>query len=76
MQAKTRSTALTNLIKLRRKILDLWQTEDQILYPGVRFDSGEPEWRGGYGIPRDHDLPDFVKKDNEGWDYVARSKDE
>lgn len=45
-------------------------------YPGVRFDNEEPRWQGGYGIARDHDVPDFVKKDNDGWDYVAQSKDE
>lgn len=73
MQPKTRSQAL---ISLAAKLLKSWATEDALKFPGVRFDNEEPRWRGGYGIARDHDVPDFVKKDNDGWDYVAQSKDE
>lgn len=73
MQMKARSQAL---IKLAAQILKTWKTPEEIQYPGVRFDSGDPEWRGGYGVARDNELPDFVKKDNDGWDYVAKLKDE
>ncbi len=45
-------------------------------YPGIRFDAGEPEWRGGYGVPIDNETPDFVKKDNDGWDTIKQSERE
>lgn len=70
MQPKARSQAL---IKLAARILKAWKTEDEMKYPGVRFDAGDPEWRGGYGVPPDHQVPDFVKKDNDGWDSIQQS---
>ena len=73
MQMKARSQAL---IRLAARIMKSWKTDDEIAFPGVRFDAGDPEWRGGYGIPRDNDIPDFVKKDNDGWDYIATHRDE
>lgn len=73
MQAKIRSQAL---IRLASKILRGFKTPEDMQFPGVRFDAPEGEWRGGYGVPKDDNIPDFVKKDNDGWDYVAQSKDE
>lgn len=73
MQPKTRSQAL---IKLAARILKAWTTEDDMKYPCIRFDVPADEWRGGYGIPKDHDTPDFVKKDNDGWDTLDQSKRE
>lgn len=73
MQAKTRSQAL---IRLASKILRTFKTPEEIQFPGIRFDTDEGEWRGGYGVPHDNDIPEFVKKDNDGWDYVAQFKDE
>lgn len=64
MQPRTRSQAL---IRFAAWILKSWKTEDEIKYPGVRFDAEIPEWRGGYGVAIDDNLPDFVKKDNDGW---------
>ena len=64
MQKKARSAAL---IKLAARIMKLWTTEEQQQYPGVRFDNEEPRWRGGYGVPRDNEKPDFVKKDDDEW---------
>jgi len=68
MQKNRRSQAL---IKLASRILKSWKTEDEMKYPGVRFDVGDPEWRGGYGVPMDNETPDFVKKDNDGWDSIT-----
>lgn len=73
MQPKIRSQAL---IKFAARILKSWTTDDEMTYPGIRFEAGEPEWRGGYGVPHDNDKPDFVKKDNDGWDYAARLDDQ
>lgn len=63
-------------IKLAAHILKSWVTDEQIKYPGVRFDNREDGWHEGYGVPMDDDIPDFVKKDNDGWDYVTRSNDQ
>lgn len=71
MQAKTRSQAL---IKLAAKILQTFKTPDEQQFPGVRFDVSSDTWRGGYGIPDNDAIPDMIKKDNDGWDYVTRSK--
>ena len=52
----------------------LWKTEDEQAFPGVRFDSDEQRWDGGYAVPVHDEKPDFVKKDDSGWDYVTDSK--
>lgn len=72
MQQKPRSQAL---IKLAAKIMQLWKTDDEIKYPGIIFRNDEPEWRGGYGVSQDDSVPDFVKKDNDGWDIISQLKD-
>lgn len=60
-------------IKMASRILKTWQTEDEQKYPGWRFDGDTPQFKDGYGVEPDSDIPDFVKKDNDGWDYVKRS---
>lgn len=62
------------LIRLASKILASWKTSEEQQFPGVRFDNGDARWSEGYGVPMDDELPDFVKKDNDGWDYVTPSK--
>lgn len=73
MQPKIRSLALT---RLAARIMKAWKTEDEMKYPGIRFDAEIPEWRGGYAVPMENEIPDFVKKDNDGWDSIDKSKRE
>lgn len=63
------------LSKITARILDLFRKQkldDQSA--GIRFDAPEGQWRGGYGMPFEKELPDFVKEDNAGWVYVKRSR--
>lgn len=62
-------------IKLQQAILALWKTTDDLYAPGVRFDGDAAHWSGGYGIEANQDIPEFVKKDNDGWVYVQKSRD-
>lgn len=70
MQQKPRSQGL---IKRAAQILKRWVTDDEIKYPGIVFHHDAPEWRGGYGVPVGRDVPEFVKEDNDGWDYIHSS---
>lgn len=59
-------------IKLAAKILASWTTEEQKAYPGIRVNGDSSQWTEHYGVPIDNDIPDFIKKDNDGWDYVTK----
>lgn len=65
------------LIKITSRILDIFRKQNlDDMSAGIRFDASENNWRGGYGVPFEKQVPDFVKEDNDGWVYVKRSKDD
>lgn len=64
----------SRIIKLAARILKSWTTEEQQKYPGGIWHADGYEWNEPYGTAIDDQIPDFVKKDNDGWDYVAQYK--
>lgn len=71
------NTSSQMLFKLTSKILDLFRKQNlDDVSAGIRFEASDDTWRGGYGNPFEKELPDFVKKDNVGWNYVKQSRDE
>lgn len=70
-----RNTGSQTLIKITARILDIFRKQNlDDVSAGIRFDVPENAWRGGYGVPFEKELPDFVKEDNAGWTYVKRSR--
>jgi hypothetical protein len=68
-----KNTRSQMLIKLTARILDIFRKQglDDVT-AGIRFDAPESQWRAGYGVPFEKELPDFVKEDNAGWTYVKK----
>jgi len=71
MRTKTRSQVLTDIVA---RIMKAWGNDVDPRFVGIRMDAPKNEWRGGYGIPIDDNKPDFVKKDDIGWDSLGRSE--
>lgn len=59
-------TRWQRLINLSQTILKTWVTPEEKQFPGVRFDSE---------IDLLNQLPEMMKKDNVGWEYVNAPPD-
>lgn len=66
------SKRISARIKLAARIMTVLSKQDND-FPGWRWEGDDTTFKDGYGIEPDNDIPDFVKKDNDGWDYVKRS---
>lgn len=46
------------------------------VYDGYMAHNEEPKWRGGYGVPRNSQTPDFVKRDDDTWLQISAAHDQ